>query len=88
MSQRLATKTARLPDKKSANIDKIIGLSNSCIVIRNMKFIKIFPETFFPKKNASVNIGEEEVSSIEKGNRPSYIRAAGHDLAVPLYDDN
>lgn len=41
MSQRLATETAHLPDKKSANIDKIIGLSNSCIVIRNMKFIKI-----------------------------------------------
>ena len=35
MSQRLAAKTAHLPDKKSANIDKIIGLSNSCIVIRN-----------------------------------------------------
>lgn len=47
MSQRLAAKTAHPPDKKSANIDKIIGLSNSCIVI---KFIKIFFETFFPKK--------------------------------------
>lgn len=172
MSQRLAAETTHLPDKKSANIDKIIGLSNSCIVIRNTKFIKIFSGTFFPKKfcpylctmriqrfcnmrlviqrvrNASVNIGGEEVSSIEKGllvlvgvengdteedmrwlagktvglrifddeegvmnrsvmdiggdilavsqftltastkkgNRPSYIRAAGHDLAVPLYE--
>lgn len=27
MSQRLAAKTTHLPDKKSANIDKIIGLS-------------------------------------------------------------
>lgn len=26
-------------------------------------------------------------ASTRKGNRPSYIRAAGHDLAVPLYDD-
>ncbi|MDE5970138.1 MAG: D-tyrosyl-tRNA(Tyr) deacylase, partial [Muribaculaceae bacterium] len=25
-------------------------------------------------------------SSTRKGNRPSYIRAAGHDLAVPLYE--
>ena len=25
-------------------------------------------------------------ASTKKGNRPSYIRAAGHDLAVPLYD--
>ena len=25
-------------------------------------------------------------ASTKKGNRPSYIRAAGHELAVPLYD--
>ena len=25
-------------------------------------------------------------ASIKKGNRPSYIRAAGHELAVPLYE--
>lgn len=25
-------------------------------------------------------------ASTKKGNRPSYFRAAGHDLAVPLYD--
>lgn len=25
-------------------------------------------------------------ASTKKGNRPSYIRAAGHDLAVPLYE--
>ena len=50
MPQRLAAKTTHLPDKKSANIDKIIGLSNRCIVIRNTKFIKIFSGTFFPKK--------------------------------------
>lgn len=50
MPQRLAAKTTHLLDKKSANIDKIIGLSNSCIVIRNTKFIKIFSGTFFPMK--------------------------------------
>lgn len=26
------------------------------------------------------------MASTKKGNRPSYIRAAGHDLAVPLYE--
>lgn len=26
-------------------------------------------------------------ASTKKGNRPSYIRAAGHDLAVPLYNE-
>ena len=25
-------------------------------------------------------------ASTKKGNRPSYIRAAGHDLAIPLYE--
>ena len=25
-------------------------------------------------------------ASTRKGNRPSYIRAAGHDLAIPLYE--
>ena len=25
-------------------------------------------------------------ASTKKGNRPSYIRAAGHDIAIPLYD--
>jgi len=25
-------------------------------------------------------------ASTKKGNRPSYIRAAGHDLAIPMYD--
>lgn len=25
-------------------------------------------------------------ASIKKGNRPSYIRAAGHDIAIPLYE--
>ena len=25
-------------------------------------------------------------ASIRKGNRPSYINAAGHDLAIPLYE--
>ena len=26
-------------------------------------------------------------ASTRKGNRPSYIRAAGHDVAIPLYDE-
>ena len=26
------------------------------------------------------------MASTKKGNRPSYIRAAGHDIAIPLYD--
>ena len=26
------------------------------------------------------------MASTKKGNRPSYIRAAGHDIAIPLYE--
>lgn len=26
-------------------------------------------------------------ASTKKGNRPSYVKAAGHDLAIPLYED-
>jgi len=189
MSQRLAAKAAPLPDKKSANIDKIIGLSNSCAHLKSIKniFRNILPRKILPVslqnenpfvrglqrifvtfgqmvqrqkvflnmrlviqrvKKASVSIDGEEVSAIgkgllvlvgvengdteedmrwlagktvglrifddeegvmnrsvmdiggdilavsqftltastRKGNRPSYIRAAGHDLAVSLYE--
>ena len=27
------------------------------------------------------------INCTRKGNRPSYIRAAGHDVAVPLYEE-
>lgn len=63
MSQRLAVKTTHLPDKKSANIDKIIGLSNSCIVIRNTKFIK----------NIFRNILSEEILPVSLHNENSKI---------------
>ena len=50
MSQRLAAKAAPLPDKKFANIDKIIGLSNSCVHLKSIKniFRNILPEEILP----------------------------------------
>jgi len=50
MSQRLAAKAAPLSDKKSANIDKIIGLSNSCVHLKSIKniFRNILPEEILP----------------------------------------
>ncbi len=54
----------------------------------------------FPDANGVMNVSIADVedarvmavsqftltASTKKGNRPSYIRAAGHDLAVPLYE--
>lgn len=54
----------------------------------------------FPDANGVMNVSIADVpdarvlavsqftltASTRKGNRPSYIRAAGHDLAVPLYE--
>lgn len=50
MSQRLAAKAAPLLDKKSANIGKFIGLSNSCVHLKSIKniFRNILPEEILP----------------------------------------
>lgn len=48
----------------------------------------------FDDENSVIDAGGEVLSisqftlnaSTKKGNRPSYIHAAGHDLAVPLYE--
>ena len=54
----------------------------------------------FPDSEGVMNVGIADISNAEvlavsqftltastkKGNRPSYIRAAGHDLAVPMYE--
>ena len=54
----------------------------------------------FPDSEGVMNVGIADISDAEvlavsqftltastkKGNRPSYIRAAGHDLAVPMYE--
>lgn len=53
----------------------------------------------FPDKNGVMNLSLKDIegealavsqftltASTKKGNRPSYIRAAGHELAIPLYE--
>lgn len=56
--------------------------------------MRIFPDENGVMNRSLVDIGGEALAvsqftltaSTRKGNRPSYIHAAGHDLAIPLYD--
>ena len=61
---------------------------------------KIKPMRIFEDENGVMNIAALDINadimvvsqftlyaSCKKGNRPSYIKAAGHDIAVPLYEN-
>lgn len=55
--------------------------------------MRIFPDDEGVMNRSLIDVGGELLAvsqftlnaSTRKGNRPSYIRAAGHDLAIPLY---
>lgn len=56
--------------------------------------LRIFDDSEGVMNRSIIDVGGEALvvsqftltASTKKGNRPSYVRAAGHDLAVPLYD--
>lgn len=56
--------------------------------------MRIFPDEEGVMNRSLLDIGGEVLAvsqftltaSTRKGNRPSYIHAAGHDLAIPLYE--
>ena len=57
--------------------------------------MRIFPDENQVMNRSLIDINGEALAvsqftltaSTKKGNRPSYIRAAGHELAVPLYEE-
>ena len=64
-------------------------------LVKKIAALRIFPDDAGVMNRSVVEVGGEALvvsqftlmASTRKGNRPSYIRAAGHELAVPLYEE-
>lgn len=63
-------------------------------LVRKILALRIFDDADGVMNRSVVDVGGQLLvvsqftlmASYKKGNRPSYIRAAGHDIAVPLYE--
>ena len=63
-------------------------------LVRKLAALRIFDDEVGVMNRSVVDVGGEALvvsqftlmASTRKGNRPSYIHAAGHELAVPLYE--
>ena len=63
-------------------------------LVKKISGLRIFDDEAGVMNRSVVDIGGEALvvsqftlmASTKKGNRPSYIHAAGHDIAVPLYE--
>lgn len=63
-------------------------------LVKKIAALRIFPDDSGVMNRSVVEVGGDALvvsqftlmASTKKGNRPSYIRAAGHELAVPLYE--
>ena len=63
-------------------------------LVKKIAALRIFPDDEGVMNRSVVDVDGEALvvsqftlmASTKKGNRPSYIRAAGHELAVPLYE--
>lgn len=64
-------------------------------LVRKTAALRIFPDDAGVMNRSVLDVGGEVIvvsqftlmASTHKGNRPSYINAAGHELAVPLYEE-
>lgn len=74
--------------EKDDTMDDVVWLASKTASLR------IFNDAAGVMNLSLIEVGGEALAvsqftltaSTKKGNRPSYIRAAGHELAVPLYD--
>ncbi len=63
-------------------------------LVKKISGLRIFDDEAGVMNRSVVDVGGEALvvsqftlmASIKKGNRPSYIHAAGHEIAVPLYE--
>lgn len=63
-------------------------------LVKKIAALRIFPDDAGVMNRSVVEVGGDALvvsqftlmASTKKGNRPSYIKAAGHELAVPLYE--
>ena len=63
-------------------------------LVKKTAALRIFPDEDGVMNRSVVDVGGEALvvsqftlmASTKKGNRPSYIHAAGHEIAVPLYE--
>ena len=63
-------------------------------LVKKVAALRIFDDEAGVMNRSVVDIGGEVLvvsqftlmASTKKGNRPSYVRAAGHELAIPLYE--
>jgi D-tyrosyl-tRNA(Tyr) deacylase len=63
-------------------------------LVKKVSALRIFDDEEGVMNRSVVDVGGEVLvvsqftlmASTKKGNRPSYIRAAGHELAVPMYE--
>lgn len=70
------------------------GLEDIDWLVKKTAALRIFNDDAGVMNRSLLDIGGEALvvsqftlmASTKKGNRPSYIHAAGHELAIPLYD--
>lgn len=63
-------------------------------LVKKISSLRIFDDDAFIMNRSIMDVGGEALvvsqftlmASTKKGNRPSYIRAAGHEIAIPLYE--
>jgi D-tyrosyl-tRNA(Tyr) deacylase len=70
------------------------GQADLDYLVKKVAALRIFDDEAGVMNRSVVDIGGEVLvvsqftlmASTKKGNRPSYVRAAGHELAIPMYE--